>query len=198
MTPFMEILIGWALIALCAMGAVLGTHLIEDGNARRQKLNVTNLKPPIGNSSFNNTAKINVVKLKINRAFDDFDIEFRNISENFPKNSDKNAAKFNSHGVLNSGEFIQSQMDLSIATKRQSDKAYEILKRNIENILVDSFEKTSLESVSPEFNEEKTRLNNAKEKCKSFYVVLNNNPKSWEVRSLNQSNLTKNFDVTKY
>jgi hypothetical protein len=140
-------------------------------------------------------AKIDVSKLKINRAFQDFNGVFQAISESFPNESESIARKYNFHGMLGGGEFIKAQMDLSINMKRRLDSEYEALRRKIEDTLVETLGKTSLQSAGMEFDAEQSRLNDALSRCKAFYLLLNDNPKSWERKALKQNSLTKDFDV---
>lgn len=139
--------------------------------------------------------KIDVAKLKINRAFEDFNKAINEVASNFPKESNKIANLFNLHNVLGSGEHIQKQMDLSISTKKKLDQEYEGLKRTIEDILVEILNKTSLQSAGVEFNDEQKRLDEARKRCEALYPSLNDNPKSWETKALNEVRLTKDFDV---
>src|SRR3989338_7197947 len=73
-------------------------------------------------SESDDTLKPNIAKLKINRAFEDFNKAVDEIAFNFPKESNKIANLFNAHNVLSSGEHIQKQMDLSISMKKALDK----------------------------------------------------------------------------
>lgn len=142
-----------------------------------------------------NDNKISVAKLKINRAFKDFNSAIQNISEDFPKESARIAGQYNLRGMLTSGGFVQAQMDLSIKTKRRLDKEFENLNRGVEDILVEILGKPSLQSAGPEFNEEQNRINEAEKRCRDIYPLLNENPKSWEMKALREIRLTKDFDV---
>lgn len=156
--------------------------------------NQMNVNPVIGGST-ESTTKIDVAKLKINRAFEDFDKALEGIVSNFPKESEKIAAQFNSRGMLPSGIHIKAQMDFSVGIKRKLDQEYEILKRAIEDILVEVLNKTSLQSAGSEFNEEQKRLEDAKNRCITVYPRLNDLPKSWEVRIFREMRQTKDFSV---
>lgn len=140
-------------------------------------------------------SKIDVAKLRINRSFKDFDKALEEIVANFPKESERIAAQFNSRGTLSSGMHIKAQMDFSIGIKKKLDQEYESLKRAIEDILVEVLNKTSLQSAGNEFNEEERHLEDAKNRCIAVYPRLNDLPKSWEVRIFSEMRLTRDFSV---
>lgn len=117
------------------------------------------------------------------------------IVANFPKESERIAAQFNSRGILSSGMHIKAQMDFSIGIKKKLDQEYESLKREIEDILVEVLNKTSLQSAGNEFNEEERRLEDAKNRCIAVYPRLNDLPKSREVRIFREMRLTRDFSV---
>ena len=144
----------------------------------------------------NHKAKIDVVKLKINRAFEDFYKAIDETATNFPKESNKLAGNFNSRNMLTSGVFIRAQMDLSLNTKKYLDQRIEALNRQVEDILVDVLGKTSLHLAGLEFEAEQKLLDEAPKRCQALYPLLNDNPKSWEMKALKENTLTKDFDVT--
>lgn len=145
--------------------------------------------------SADSQSKIDVVKLRINRAFEDFDKALEEIIANFPNESERIAAQFNSRGTLSSGMHIKAQMDFSVGIKRKLDQEYESLKRTIEDILVEVLNKTALQFAGSEFSEEQKRLEDAKNRCIVVYPRLNDLPKSWEVRIFREVRQTKNFTV---
>lgn len=141
-------------------------------------------------------SKINVAKLKINRAIEDFNKAVDEVATNFPKESNKLAGNFNSRNMLTSGVFIRAQMDLSLNTKKNLDREIEALNRQVEDILVDVLGKTSLNTAGLEFEAEQKLVDEAPKRCLALYPLLNDNPKSWEMKALRENALTKNFDVT--
>ena len=156
--------------------------------------NQVNVNHVIGGSTDSN-AKIDIAKLKIKRAFDDFDKMLEEIVSNFPKGSEQIAAQFNSRGTMSSGMHIKAQMNFAIGIKKKLDQEYESLKRKIEDILVEVLNKTSLQAAGSEFNEEWKRLEVAKNQCIAVYPRLNDLPKSWEVRIFREMRQTKDFTV---
>lgn len=147
---------------------------------------------------FVSTNKVAVAKLKIVRAFEDFYGNLKEIREKFSKDSDILASQYSVRGVLTSGLFVKAQMDLSINVKRQLDKKYEELKRRIEDILVDNLGVTSLQLAGTDFEGDQLQLYEAQKNYKTFYTVLNNNAKNWEMRAVRQDTITKNFDVANF
>lgn len=141
------------------------------------------------------TTKVDVTKLKIKRAFEDFDKAIDEIASNFPKESDKIANLYNAHGVLGSGEHIQKQMDLSINTKKELDQQLQDLQRKIENALIEGVGKTTLQLAGDRFNDQQEVFVQAQSRCRTLYPLLNDKPKSWEMKALNELRLTKDFDV---
>lgn len=139
--------------------------------------------------------KINVAKLKIDRAFKDFDKSIEVIRSDFIKESDAIAVRFNIKGVGPSGGHIRAQMDLSVNTKNILDEEFEGLKRGIEDILIETLNKTSMDSAGVEFNSEQKRLDEAKKYCVALYPLLSDTPRNWEQKVLNEVRLTKDFDV---
>lgn len=142
-----------------------------------------------------NRSKIDVAKLKIKRAFEDFYKAIDETAANFPKESNKLAGNFNSRNMLTSGVFIRAQMDLSLNTKKYLDQRIEALNRQVEDILVDVLGKTSLHLAGIEFEAEQKLLDEAPKRCQALYLLLNDNPKSWEMKALRENTLTKDFDV---
>jgi hypothetical protein len=55
---------------------------------------------------------------------------------------------------------------------------------------------TSLNSAGLEFEAEQKLVDEAPKRCQVLYPLLNDNPKSWEMKALRENILTKNFDVT--
>ena len=139
--------------------------------------------------------KIDVAKLKMNRAFEDFNKAIDEIASNFPRESNKIANFYNAHGVLRSGEHIQKQMDLSVKTKKGLDQHLQDLQRKIENVLIEGLGKTSLQLAGEGFYEQQRLFVQAQSRCRAIYPLLNDNPKSWEMKALNELRLTKDFDV---
>ncbi|MFH0772031.1 MAG: hypothetical protein V1933_05375 [Candidatus Omnitrophota bacterium] len=139
--------------------------------------------------------KTDVAKLKINRAFEDFDKTFTETVDGFPKKSSVLASQFSARGLARSSIHINAQKELSINTKKDIDKALEELYRRIEDILVELLGKTSLQSSGAAFVAEQKRLEETKNKCQGVYPLLNNSPRDWEQRALGQTGLTKDFDV---
>lgn len=141
------------------------------------------------------SATVGVAKLKIGRAFEDCNKNITNIARGFPKESEAIANQFNARGTIASGMHLKAQMDLSINTKRKLDEEIDGLKRKIEDILIETLNKTSLDSAGTEFDAEQKRLEEAKKQCVAIYPLLNDTPKSWEQKALNEVRLTKDFDV---
>jgi hypothetical protein len=143
------------------------------------------------------SATVGVAKLKIGRAFEDFNKNITDIARGFPKESEAIANQFNARGTIASGMHLKAQMDLSINTKRKLDEEIDGLKRKIEDILIETLNKTSLDSAGAEFDVEQKRLEEAKKQCVAIYPLLNDTPKSWEQKTMNEVRLTKDFDVLK-
>ena len=146
-------------------------------------------------SLFEDVSKVGVAKLHISRSFEDFNKTIADIASDFPKDSDTLANQFNTRGLLQSGVHIKAQMDLSLNTKKKLDEEFEGLKRKIEDILIETLKKTSLDSTGAEFDAERKWLDEAKEQCVEIYLLLNDTPKSWEQKVLGVIRLTKDFDV---
>lgn len=144
----------------------------------------------------NGKVKIDVAKLRINRAFEDFAQSIDSVSTDFLKESEAVANQYNMSGNLSSGRHINAQMDLSISTKKKLDQEYDGLKRKIEDILVEVLNKTSLQSAGADFEFDQKRIDAAQNRCEKLYPLLNDNPKSWEMRVFKEIQLTKDFDVT--
>jgi len=143
------------------------------------------------------SATVGVAKLKIGRAFEDFNKNITDIAKGFPEESEAIANQFNVRGTIASGMHLKAQMDLSINTKRKLDEEIDGLKRKIEDILIKTLNKTSLDSAGAEFDVEQKRLEEAKKQCVAIYPLLDDTPKSWEQKTMNEVRLTKDFDVLK-
>ncbi|GEM_PF-5086848 len=146
-------------------------------------------------SPVNEASKIDVAKLKIKRAFEDCEQAVENIKKNFPEESDKLAVQFNRRGVLSSSGHIQAQMNLSITTKAKLVNLLTELERNIEDVLIEDFNKTTLTKINGHFNEEVERLDKIKNKLYEIYKLLTDTPKSWEMKALRELRLTKDFNL---
>ena len=145
--------------------------------------------------SLNNKSKFEIAKLKIKRVFENFESALENIADNFPKESDALAGQFNSRGTLHSGMHIKAQMDLSTSTKEKLEKTLKELERNIEDVLIENFDKTTLTSFGDTFGVEIERLNKAKSRLQEIYKTLTDSPKSWEVKVFKEERLTKDFNL---
>ncbi len=138
---------------------------------------------------------VDVAKLKIGRAFEDFNKVFDETVDGFPKESDLLAAQYSGRGLGRSSMHINAQKELSVKTKKNIDKAIEELQRKIEDVLVDLLGKTSLRLAGVAFVDEQKQFEEVKNKCLGIYPLLNNTPKNWEQRALGKTGLTKDFDV---
>ena len=185
----------WLLITLLLTGGVTicGYKTKEAWDKWRHAAPL--LQTKIVQQNLEDGSKIDVAKLKIKRAFEDFNKIIIDIDKGFPKESETIAAQFNARGTIASGMHIKAQMDLSLNTKRKLDEEYEKLKRKIEDILIEVVGKISLDSAGAEFGAEQKLLDEAKKQCVTIYPLLNDTPKSWEQKALNQVQLTKDFDV---
>lgn len=94
-------------------------------------INITGANPLLEKSSM-----VDVAKLKIKRAFEDFDKNIAAIAESFPEEAETIAEQFNARGMLRSGLHIKAQMDLSVNTKKKLDGEINGLERKIEDILI--------------------------------------------------------------
>ncbi|MEW5895058.1 MAG: hypothetical protein AB1650_04815, partial [Candidatus Omnitrophota bacterium] len=113
------------------------------------------------------------------------------------KESEDLAGQFISRNRARGGAFISAQMTLSLETKKRLDNELATLKRKIEDVLIEDLAKTSLPAAGKEFNDENTQFIEAEKRCKALYPMLNDSPKSWEMKTSGQIRLTKDFDVGK-
>lgn len=142
-----------------------------------------------------NRSKIDVAKLKIKRAFEDYEQVVETIKKDFPKESEALANKYNVNGVLSSGMHIKAQMELSTSVKEKLEQALTKLNRDIEDVLIENFDKTALGSLGDDFTEEMQRLNKAKSALHEICKALADSAKSWEVKALGEVRLTKDFNL---
>ncbi|MBI5023451.1 MAG: hypothetical protein HZC18_00405 [Candidatus Omnitrophica bacterium] len=142
-----------------------------------------------------NDSKIEVVKLRIKRAFEDYEQAVEDIKKNFPQESEAIAHKYNLNGVLSSGMHIKAQMDLSVATKVKLEGLLTNLERSVEDILIENFGKTTFASINGDLNDETQRLDKAKNGLHEIYKLLTDSPKSWEMKALGEQRLTKDFNL---
>lgn len=159
-------------------------------------------QPPINNNAASQRgsltdepSKMEIVKLKIKRAFEDYEQVVETIKKDFPKESEALANKYNVNGVLSSGMHIKAQMELSTSVKEKLEQALTKLNRDIEDVLIENFDKTALGSLGDDFTEEMQRLNKAKSALHEICKALADSAKSWEVKALGEVRLTKDFNL---
>lgn len=141
-----------------------------------------------------NRSKIDVAKLKIKRAFEDYEQVVETIKKDFSGESEALANKYNVNGVLSSGMHIKAQMELSTSVKEKLEQALTKLNRDIEDVLIENFDKTALGSLGDDFTEEMQRLNKTKSALHEICKALADSAKSWEVKALGEQRLTKDFN----
>ena len=117
------------------------------------------------------------------------------VRKNFSKESDRVAGEFNMGGSFKGGRHIKVQMDLSVTTKEKLKELFTELKRKIEDVLIENFNKPALSSFGNNFNEEKQRLADAEIKLHEIYKLLTDSPKSWEVKIFGELSQTKDFNL---
>ena len=156
---------------------------------------VNNNVVDLNQSSAGEASKIEIAKLKIKRAFENYEQAVETVRKNFSKESDRVAGEFNMGGSFKGGRHIKVQMDLSVTTKEKLKGLFTELKRKIEDVLIENFNKPALSSFGNNFNEEKQRLADAEIKLHEIYKLLTDSPKSWEVRIFGELSQTKDFNL---
>lgn len=144
----------------------------------------------------NDESKNEIAKVKISRAFEDYDSAISELKRDFKDSSERIASQFSKRRMLASGAFIKAQMDLSVATKQKVYQKFVELDRSIQDILIKVFGKTSLAAMGKELDEELNRFNEKKAQLKEIYLMLENHPKDWELRVIGEHRATKGFDLT--
>lgn len=124
-------------------------------------------------------SQLEIAKVKINRCFEDYDAAILEFEKKFKEDAEKVTADFAKRNMLRSSIFIQAQMKLSYEAKEKAGKIFSELERNIEDILIENFGKTSLLDMKEEFNEEINLLDKKKEGLKEIYLMLEQNSKDW-------------------
>lgn len=139
--------------------------------------------------------QIKVSKVKIKRILEDLSYSLEDTRKEYLKESDKVANDFNSRNMLTSSIFIRAQMDLAIGMKERIEKLITKAHRDIQDIILENFKATELKEI-PEFTEENQALVEIeKSKVPEIYKLLENIVKSWEMKALQTSQLTKDFKL---
>jgi hypothetical protein len=125
--------------------------------------------------------KIKTSKIKINRFFEDFDSQVESIKQEYQKENPRICSVFSSRGMAQSGEHIQAQMECARNAKNKIESLLTNLNRNIEDILLQNFNITTLEE-NDEFKKEASLLIQEKEKVKNIYKLLEDTVKDWVKR----------------
>ncbi|MFH1208479.1 MAG: hypothetical protein V1673_02830 [Candidatus Omnitrophota bacterium] len=138
-----------------------------------------------------------LAKLKMGRAFEDFNSAIATIEKAFPEDSAKLAGQFGARGTASSGIHLKAQMVLALTAKEKSEKEFQMLKRHIEDVLVECSGSPYFSKDDKQFVNEEKQLQSARKRCDTFYDKLNATPKEWESRLFKSSNMTQSFDVNK-
>ena len=120
-------------------------------------------------------------KIKIDRFFRDFDSQVESIKQEYQKENPRICSVFSSRGMAQSGEHIQAQMECARNAKNKIESLLTNLNRNIEDILLENFNITTLEE-NDEFKKEASLLIQEKEKVKNIYKLLEDTVKDWVKR----------------
>ncbi|MCJ7577546.1 MAG: hypothetical protein MUO91_03765 [candidate division Zixibacteria bacterium] len=136
--------------------------------------------------------KIKTSKIKIDRFFQDFDSQIESIKQEYQKENSRIVSVFSSRGMAQSGEHIEAQMEYARNAKNKIETILTNLNRNIEDILLENFNITTLEE-NDEFKKEASLLIQEKEKVKNIYKLFEDTVKGWEKRCLGHIELTKDF-----
>lgn len=155
-------------------------------------------KPIVANTRESRGINISKAKLKINRVFDDYSNAIKALKSSYAEDSGKISSEAASRGIYESSIHIGSQIKLAIKTKQRLTSEKLNADRKIEDILMESFNKTNLASSGPEFDFEKKRSLEAKKAYDEFCAFLNKSTKDKEFKILGEGKITKDFDVTKY
>jgi hypothetical protein len=139
--------------------------------------------------------KVRISKIKIERIIEDLSSTLAEIRKKYFQDSDRVVVDFNSRNILTSGIFVQAQMDLAINTKERIEKLIIKTHRDIQDITWEVFNAIDFEKI-PEFSEEQKALFEIeKNKIPGMYKQFEGVVKSWEMRAVRTSQLTKDFKL---
>jgi hypothetical protein len=150
--------------------------------------------PPVSKTEDIKT-QIKVAKVKINRIIEDLSAILEETRKEYLKESDKVASNFNSRNMFTSGVFVKAQKELAINTREKIEKIFIKAHRDIQDITLENFEAINLDEM-PEFAEEKQALLEIEQdKAHKIYILFENVVKSWEMKALGTTELTKDFKL---
>jgi len=143
----------------------------------------------------NKQNKITAAKVQIKRIIDDLSLAIDEVRKEHYKRSERIANDFASRNMSSSGLFIRAQMDCAISTKEKIEKLLAKSHRDIEDVLQENFKIANLEEMA-EFSKEEKELSELKENTiPEIYSRLEGSVKSWEIRSLGSTQITKDFKL---
>lgn len=155
-------------------------------------------KPIVANTGGSRNTNISKAKLKINRIFDDYSNAIKALKSSYAEDSGKISSEAASRGIYESSIHVGSHIKLAIKIKQSLTSEKLNVDRKIEDILMESLNKTSLASSGPEFDYENKRSLEAQKAYDEFCAFLNISTKDKEFKILGEGKITKDFDVTKY
>lgn len=149
-----------------------------------------------GIASKDSASQTEIAKVKINRAFEDYDSDIPKLLRSFEDSSEQLFSYFSKRGMLRSGGFIGAQMDLSRETKDKVHQRLIELKRCIQDILIERFGKTSLSALGEEFEEQLRHLNDREAQARNTYIRLETYVKDLEMNVIGELRTSKGFRLT--
>lgn len=136
----------------------------------------------------------NVAKIKVNRYLDDYKASIEELKQAYFKKSTMIAENMSGRGVLRSSIHIKAQMDYAIETKKEINTLFIQMSRNIEDVLLETFNTNTLSNVA-KLQEEYKKYNYLIEMNKIIYKEMEDNVKSWNVRINGSMGITKDFTL---
>jgi len=138
--------------------------------------------------------KTAMAKIEVNRHLNDYQIKIDAVLDNALRESSQIAAKYSVNGSLQSDPHIKAQIAHAVNTKKDIEKAFTDMNKEIEDILFGNFG-TILLSELDSFSQEFKIFSDKKNGLKELYKRLEDNVKSWEKKALGTSNITKDLHL---
>lgn len=136
--------------------------------------------------------KRTLAKIKIDRLFDDYKLNFENLRQGYYKESSRISSSMSSRNMGSSGIHIEAHMDSAIETRNKVNELFVNLTRNIEDILLENYDIHILEEI-PALKEEYDIYVLLQDKNKDFFKNMVDSVQSWDVRINGSVSSTKNF-----
>jgi hypothetical protein len=135
-----------------------------------------------------------IAKIHINRLLNDYGLNIENLRKEYYKESSRISSDMAARNIVRSGLNIKAQKDHAIETKNKINEVLAKLTRDIEDILLESYDNYILKEVE-ELKKEYDTYNSLQEKTNDLYEKMVDNVRSWEVKINGSVSTTKDFTL---